>query len=135
MFCYRLKGKRFKQVRRLGKLQKKARQKFSKVFDAFSLYKMMKQFKLLINLMLDRDQKFMFLFQRQNVLDSEASDDVSEDEHHNALAKFYGKNPFMKLRVIRRFNMIVQRLLAKEKPSEYDRRMIMGVVNKNIDTK
>eukprot|EP00347_Sterkiella_histriomuscorum_P006291 403353331 len=113
-------------------LFKKGVKKINNEFDAISLMKLMKQVKLLTSIILNPTQKILLGFSKKNVLDSENSQNESEEDDVKIVKRLKSENNFIKLMAL---------IKVKKNLSEYfhsdrkfkavDERLINGILTKN----
>ncbi|CDW89571.1 UNKNOWN [Stylonychia lemnae] len=116
-------------------LLKKGVKKLDSEFDAISLFRLMKQVKLLLKVLLNPTQQLMLAFQKKNILDSESSDNNSEHDDVKMVKKVKSKNQFIKLMGIGKMKEQLSSYLdnIKSKNRKIDIRLLMGLLKKEIE--
>eukprot|EP00347_Sterkiella_histriomuscorum_P008160 403346153 len=111
-------------------LYNKGVQKIDNEFDAISLIKLMKQVKLLTSTLLNPTQKMMLGFQKQNVLDSDSSDNDSEEDDVALVKKLRSQNKFIRLMALGRVKHNIQGYFNQERKfKEIDHKLVKGIIN------
>eukprot|EP00347_Sterkiella_histriomuscorum_P018613 403344852 len=111
-------------------LYNKGVKKIDNEFDAISLIKLMKQVKLLTSTLLNPTQKMMLGFQKQNVLDSDSSDNNSEEDDVALVKKLRSQNKFIRLMALGRVKHNIQGYFNQERKfKEIDHKLVKGIIN------
>ncbi|CDW89641.1 UNKNOWN [Stylonychia lemnae] len=117
-------------------LFKKGVSKIDNEFDAISLLKLMKQVKLLSQVILNPTQRLLLGFQRKNVLDSDSSDANNSDEDDlKIINRMKSKSAFVKLMSLGKMKKKISEYLDETKGqfNEIDRRIFQGIIEKHIN--
>eukprot|EP00347_Sterkiella_histriomuscorum_P014095 403362186 len=115
-------------------LYKKATKKINKEFDAVNLLKIMKQVKLISQLILNPTQKVLMGFQKKYVLDSEVSSDsdIDEKEVQGTIKKLRSENPFVKLVTMGQLKQTLKNYTnsSARNVNTIDKRLLYGILHK-----
>eukprot|EP00347_Sterkiella_histriomuscorum_P011719 403371372 len=112
-------------------LFKKGVKKINNEFDGISLIKLMKQMKLLTSIILNPTQKLLLGFSQKNLLDSENSQNESEEDDVKIVKSLRSQNNFIKLMALFKVKKNLSEYLKKEsKLKTTDERLINGVLYK-----
>ena len=138
--CLKKRAKRLKNEDdyRNHYLYYKGVKKLSREFDAINLLKLMKQVKLLVQVLLNPTQKMLLGFQRQNVIDSDSSEeDLGDDEDGiQIIKKMKSQNEFVKLMTLGRVKRDLNKYFEKsDRFSLVDLRLLTGIINKRLKRK
>ncbi len=138
--CLKKKAKRLKNQDdyRNHYLYDKGVKRLSREFDAINLLKLMKQVKLLVQVLLNPTQKMLLGFQRQNVIDSDSSEaDLSDDEDGiQIIKKMKSQNNLIKLMTLGRVKKDLNKYFEKsDRFSLVDLRLLTGIINKRLKRK
>ncbi|CDW90070.1 UNKNOWN [Stylonychia lemnae] len=128
-----LSSKKHEELYRKQYLFRKGVKKINHEFDAISLLKLMKQVKLLTQVILGPTQKLLLGFAKKNVLDSESSGQETEDDDVRIIKRMRSKNPFVKLLTLGKIKGKITEYLKDVELGGFqdlDDRIIEGIMNK-----
>eukprot|EP00347_Sterkiella_histriomuscorum_P017277 403350001 len=113
-------------------LFKKGVKKINNEFDALSILKLMKQVKLLTTTLLNPSQRLMLGFQKKNVLDSDTSNQNSEEDDVKLVKKIKSKNNFIKLISLGKIKNGLDTYISQKKNLRtLDKNLIQGILYKH----
>ena len=111
-------------------------QKLDNEFDAIHMIKLMKQVKLLVKVLLNPTQKMLLGFQKQNVLDSESSDNEgneSDEDDVMMVSKMKSANEFIRVLTLGNIQKKLQSYFHEDtKFSAVDLRLMAGIFKKKV---
>ena len=119
----------------------KGQKKLDKEFDAIHMIKLMKQVKLLVNVLLNPTQKLLLHFQKSNVINSDtSSEEGTEEDDVKLVNKVKHTNEFIRLTTIGNIKRNLESYFYnKKKITEVDHKLMKGVKKQkfsfNLQTK
>ena len=107
----------------------KGQKKLDKEFDAIHMIKLMKQVKLLVNVLLNPTQKLLLHFQKSNVINSDtSSEEGTEEDDVKLVNKVKHTNEFIRLTTIGNIKKNLESYFYnKKKITEVDHKLMKGV--------